>query len=79
MKFKKINKAGGLTIPADLRRDLGFDSGDAVDLVIEGGNIVVKPHVQKCLFCEGDKQVVVYKNKRVCSSCIKELGGLINE
>lgn len=79
MKFKKINKAGGLTIPADLRRDLGFDSGDAVDLVIEGGNIVVKPHVQKCLFCESDKKVVVYKNKRVCSSCIKELGGIINE
>lgn len=76
---KKINKAGGLTIPAGLRRDLGINSGDAVDLVIDGGNVVVKPHVEKCLFCNSDKGVLVFNNKRVCTSCIKELGGMIHE
>lgn len=78
-KFKKIGKSGGITIPAELRRDLGIDSGSAVDLVVDRGNIIVKPYVPKCLFCESDREVLVYKNKRICSKCIKEIGGLIHE
>ncbi len=78
-KSKRISKAGGVTIPADIRRDMGFDSGSAVDISVSRGSLIVAPHTPRCCFCDSTENVKVHMNKRVCAKCIKSMGELINE
>ncbi|HWP96435.1 MAG TPA: AbrB/MazE/SpoVT family DNA-binding domain-containing protein [Syntrophomonadaceae bacterium] len=79
MNSKKINKAGGLTIPSDIRRSHNIFPGDAVDIDIEGSRIILTAHIDRCCMCRSENEVVTYKGKVFCEECIKALGGLINE
>lgn len=72
-KFKKINKTGGLTIPAELRRDWDFTSGDAIEIVPQGGNLMIKKYVPKCFICGSSEKVKRFKGKDICEKCIREL------
>jgi transcriptional pleiotropic regulator of transition state genes len=72
-KFKKINRAGGLTIPAELRRNWDFTQGDAIEIVPQGGNLVIKKYTPKCFLCSSTNEVKRFKGKDICKECIKEL------
>lgn len=77
MNHKVISKKGGLTIPADIRRDLNaFQSGDPVDITSVGGKIIIAPHTKTCIFCRDVRKVVDYLGRCVCQNCIKELGAI---
>lgn len=74
IKYKRINKAGGFTLPAELRRDLNLSSGDAVDIEkMEDGTLTIKPHSTRCFFCGSMESVKKFRGKEVCTSCIGEL------
>lgn len=72
-RFKKIGKAGGITIPAELRRDWNFNSGDAVEVSPKNGDLVIKKYVPKCFLCGSNENVKRFKGKDICKNCIKEL------
>lgn len=79
MKSKKLNKAGGLTIPSGVRRDHNIFPGDAVDIESDGSRIIITAHTDRCFICHSEIDVVTYKGKIVCGDCIETLGGLIHE
>jgi len=79
MKSKKITKSGGLTIPADLRRDVNLMPGDAVDIEVEGDKVIISTHIDRCFICRSENKVVNYGGKAFCKGCIEALGGLIND
>lgn len=76
IKHKVISKGGGLTIPADVRREHDFSGGQAVDITVEDGRLVVSQHTPRCTFCQGTDFVVKYKGKHICKPCV---GGLVLE
>lgn len=78
MKSKKITKAGGITIPADVRRNHNLFPGDAVDIASNGSQIVFTAHMDRCFICQDEHDVVNYEGKTFCQNCIKALGGMIN-
>ncbi|MGQ9826038.1 MAG: AbrB/MazE/SpoVT family DNA-binding domain-containing protein [Desulfotomaculales bacterium] len=69
-KHKVISKAGSLTIPADIRREYSFLAGEAVDITVDNGRLVIDPHTPRCLFCQGRENVIKYMGRNVCRSCI---------
>lgn len=71
--YKKINKAGGITIPKELRRDYGFSQGEAVEVVPEGNKLVIRKYSPKCLLCNAYEEVIEHKGRHVCKKCIKEM------
>ena len=77
-KYKKISKSGGLTIPSDIRREFDYTPGDAVDINVEKGKLIITPHTPRCTFCSGVSKVEKYKGKGVCKACVtilvKEVG-----
>jgi len=79
MKSKKLTKAGGFTIPAEVRRSINLLPGDAVDIEEQPGRIIISAHVPRCFFCESEQAVLRYRGKKVCRSCITEMGDMINE
>ncbi|ABR48094.1 transcriptional regulator/antitoxin, MazE [Alkaliphilus metalliredigens QYMF] len=78
MKTKKINKSGGFTIPSDIRREIDMDKGQAVDIEVEAGKLIISKHTPRCMFCRTIDGVVRYQNNHVCSKCIKEMGDKVD-
>lgn len=78
VKHKVIGKAGGLTIPSSIRREYNFLAGEAVDIAVEDGRIVVSQHTPRCGFCQGTENVGRYMGKNICRDCVtrmvKEVG-----
>ncbi|MCC5911343.1 MAG: AbrB/MazE/SpoVT family DNA-binding domain-containing protein [Clostridiaceae bacterium] len=79
MKTKKINKSGGLTIPSDIRRSIDMDKGQAIDIEVQGGKLVISKHTPRCMFCQSIDNVVRHQNNYICPKCIKEMGAKVDE
>lgn len=74
MKQKVISKSGSITIPADIRRENNtFLAGDAVDLTVENGKLIISPHAPRCIFCDSIDDVILFKGKNACKVCAAEL------
>lgn len=73
IKTKKVNKSGGLTIPADIRLDVGIDKGSAVDIQVMGGKVIISKHTPRCMFCGNTKELIKLQNKDICPECVKEM------
>lgn len=78
IKHKVISKGGGLTIPADIRREYNYLGGAAVDISVEDGRLVIDQHTPLCLFCQSAEGVGKHMGRYVCRSCVttmvKEVG-----
>lgn len=73
-RHKVISKGGGITIPADIRREHNaFLAGEAVDLTVENGKLVIAPHTPKCIFCDSVDGVVKYEGRNVCKACVSRM------
>lgn len=71
---RKISKNGGITIPSNLRRDLGIQGKEKIDIQTqENGDIIIKRIQGTCIFCNSTDDVEAYKGKFICNSCKKEL------
>lgn len=71
--FKKISKAGGITLPIELRRDYGFSAGQGVDIDVEGDTLIIRKYVPRCLLCGTDHEVVKYVDRHICKVCIRKM------
>jgi len=78
IKHKVIGKSGGITIPADIRREYNFLGGEAVDITIYDGRLLISPHTPRCIFCQEVEKVGKYMGRYVCRICVaamvKEVG-----
>lgn len=72
--YKKVSKKGSLTIPAEVRRELGYQPGDAMELeVTEDHKVLVGPYILRCGVCGTDREVVDLNGHGVCRDCIRKL------
>lgn len=71
---KKINRAGGVTIPSAIRRDYGIEAGDkvVVDVNLKNGDIILHRNDGSCMFC-GSEDVILYKGRYICRACIEAM------
>jgi bifunctional DNA-binding transcriptional regulator/antitoxin component of YhaV-PrlF toxin-antitoxin module len=51
-KSKRLADVSGATIPKDMRTEMGFHPGMAVDLETIENGVLLKPHVPICHFAE---------------------------
>lgn len=72
--YKKVTKSGGVSIPAQVRRKLGIQSGDAMELELTKENqIKIKPYNLRCYFCETDVNVYDFHGKGICENCCEKI------
>lgn len=73
IKHKKLTSKNGITIPKDLREDVGLDAGMAVDVESRNGEIVIKKHAPICRFCGGIQSVKSVMGIEICPECASKL------
>lgn len=73
---RKVDELGRIVLPIELRRTLDIEVKDALEIYVDGNQIVLKKYEPACVFCGNAKNVIHYKNKNVCKDCIREIGDL---
>ena len=67
---KKISKAGAVTIPSHLRRELGVHAGDRFEIVaMKDGGILLERSVGSCVLCGGRDNLIPHGKVYVCHGC----------
>ncbi|MFX0547977.1 AbrB/MazE/SpoVT family DNA-binding domain-containing protein [Hathewaya histolytica] len=70
---RKIDELGRIVIPIELRRTLDIEIKDSLEIFVEGEHIILKKYNPSCIFCGDARDVINYKSKNICKSCLLEL------
>ena len=73
---RKVDELGRIVLPIELRRTMNIEVKDALEIYVDGDQIVLKKYEPSCIFCGNAKDIIHYKGKNVCSACAHELGVL---
>lgn len=70
---RKVDELGRIVLPIELRRTLGIDVKDSLEIFVDGNYIMLKKYQPSCIFCDQAKDVVSFKGKNICPVCIAEI------
>jgi transcriptional pleiotropic regulator of transition state genes len=70
---RKVDELGRIVIPVELRRILGIDIKDSLEIFTDDEYVVLKKFSPLCYLCGSPNELVVFKEKNVCQECIKGL------
>lgn len=70
---RKVDELGRVVIPIELRRNLDINVKDALEIFVDGEQIILKKYAPACIFCGQAKDVTSYKGKNICPACLEEL------
>lgn len=70
---RKVDELGRIVIPIELRRTLDIAEKDALEIYVEGEQIILKKYEPACIFCGNARDVTNYKGKNICKSCLAEI------
>ncbi len=70
---RKLDNLGRVVLPKELRKTLNLDEKDPLEIYVDGEQIVLKKYAPACIFCGEASEVINFKGKNICNSCLKEL------
>lgn len=71
---RRVDELGRIVIPIELRRTLDIEIKDALEIYVDGDQIILKKYEPACIFCGNARDIENYKGKNICQECLKELG-----
>lgn len=71
--IRHIDELGRIVIPKEMRRKMDIQNNDPVEIFVEGDRILLAKYVPTCIFCAGTEDVEIFKDKKICRACRKEL------
>jgi transcriptional pleiotropic regulator of transition state genes len=73
---RKVDELGRIVIPIELRRTLNVAEKDALEIYVDGEQIILKKYEPACIFCDDARDITVYKGKNICKNCLDELANI---
>jgi transcriptional pleiotropic regulator of transition state genes len=70
---RQMDSLGRIVLPIELRRTLGIARKDPLEIYVTEEGIVLKKVQPACIFCGSAEDVVAFRDKLVCKSCLEEL------
>lgn len=70
---RRVDELGRIVIPIELRRTMGIEEKDALEIYVDNDKIILKKYEPACIFCGNAEDVAHYKGKNLCKSCLVEL------
>lgn len=74
---RRVDELGRIVIPIELRRTLDIAEKDALEIYVEGEQIILKKYQPACIFCGEAHDVINYMGKNVCKKCLKEISNAL--
>jgi len=70
---RKVDELGRIVIPIELRRTMGIEEKDALEIYVDNEKIILKKYEPACIFCGNAEEVFNYKGKNLSRNCLTEL------
>ena len=70
---RKVDELGGIVLPIELRRTLGIEEKDRIEIFVDGESIILRKYQPACIFCDNAKDIINYKGKNICPDCIRAM------
>lgn len=70
---RKVDELGRIVLPIELRRTLDIEVKDALEIYVDGAQIILKKYEPACIFCGNAKDVANFKGKNICRECLAEM------
>lgn len=70
---RKVDELGRIVLPIELRRTLGIEEKDRIEIFVDGESIILRKYQPACIFCDNAKDIINYKGKNICSDCIRAM------
>jgi transcriptional pleiotropic regulator of transition state genes len=66
---RKLDPLGRIVIPKEIRKVLGINDGDSLEIAKVDNEVVVRKYIKGCIFCGSDKEVLKFRDVLVCEEC----------
>lgn len=73
---RKLDELGRVTLPIELRRNMGIDERDPIEIYTEDDKIILKKYEPCDIFTGSTENLIDYKGKKVSTTSIKEMAQL---
>lgn len=70
---RKVDELGRVVLPIELRRTLGIDEKDALEIYVDKEKIILKKYEPACVFCGNAGDVQNFKGKNICRECLSAM------
>ena len=70
---RKVDELGRIVLPIEMRRTLDIEEKDALEIYVEGENIILRKYQAACVFCDSLRDVVSFRGRNVCGDCLEKL------
>ena len=70
---RKVDELGRIVLPIELRRTLGIEEKDRIEIFVDGESIILRNYQPACIFCDNAKDIINYKGKNICPDCIRAM------
>lgn len=70
---RKVDELGRIVIPIELRRTLGIDIKDPIEIFVDEDFIMLKKYNPSCVLCGSMDGLKSFNGKNICKKCISEL------
>ncbi|OCA98341.1 AbrB/MazE/SpoVT family DNA-binding domain-containing protein [Clostridium beijerinckii] len=70
---RKLDPLGRIVIPKEIRKVLGINDGDSMEIIKVDNEVVVRKYSKGCIFCGSDKGVFNFKDMLICNECREAL------
>ena len=70
---RKVDELGRIVLPIELRRTLEIAERDSLEIYVEGSTIILKKYEPACIFCGDAKDVINYRGRNICRTCLDEM------
>lgn len=71
---RKVDELGRIVIPIELRRTLGIELRDPLEIYVDAESIMLKKYAPACVICGESDGLIEFKGKKICKKCIETLG-----
>ena len=70
---RKVDELGRIVLPIELRRTLGIEEKDRIEIFVEGESVILRKYQPACIFCDNAKDLILYKGKNICPECLEKI------
>lgn len=70
---RNIDELGRIVIPKEIRKKLGIEKNDPVEIFVDGETVILSKYHPVCHFCGKTENISDFKGKTICGDCIAEL------
>ncbi len=71
---RKVDELGRIVLPIELRRTLGIEEKDRIEIFVDGDSVILRKYQPGCILCGNANDLILYKGKTICQECIRSMG-----